>query len=92
VRLVQFLRNTGGRGVGVVQENGDLVLVDRFPSVYEMAMASVQSGTTLASMTEANLSSERLDYDAIVKERRLLPPLDHPDRPAAWCLSRDSLI
>lgn len=84
MRLVQFLRNTGGRGVGVVQENGDLVLVDRFPSVYEMALASVQSRTTLASVTEANLSGERLDYDAIVKERRLLPPLDHPD--PARCL------
>lgn len=84
MRLVQFLRDNGSRGVGLVENRGELLLVGRFPTVYELALASIRSGSTLASVTEKNLSGERLDYEAIVTERRLLPPLDHPD--PAHCL------
>jgi hypothetical protein len=90
VRLVQFFRENGARCVGMVAEDGHLLPVNRFASVYEMALASIRNGVTLASVTEGNLSGERLDYDAAVKERRLLPPLDHPD-PARCIVSLTGL-
>jgi len=55
-----------------------------------MARAALQSGTTLAALTEAHLSDERVDYDAVVAERRLLSPLDHPD-PARCIVSLTGL-
>jgi len=90
VRLIQFFNEDDGRGVGRVEENGQLFRVGRFTSVYEMALASIRSGATLASTAEANLSGEPLDYDALIRERRLLPPLDHPD-PARCVVSLTGL-
>ena len=84
VRLVQFVDEQGARRVGVAEGSSHLRLVDRFASVYELVQSSIRSGQSLGALTQANLSAERVDYERVVAERRLLPPLDHPD--PARCL------
>jgi len=84
VRLVQFIDDHDARRVGVAEGGEHLRLIARFASVYELAQAGIRNGQTLAALAEANLSPERLDYESVVVERRLLPPLDHPD--PARCL------
>jgi hypothetical protein len=90
VRLIQFFKEDGGRAVGRVEKNGQLLQVGRFTSVYEMALASIRNGVTLASTAGASLSGEPVDYDVLIRERRLLPPLDHPD-PARCVVSLTGL-
>lgn len=79
VRLIQFLDTDGGRRVGIAEERDRVRLVGRFASVYELAQASLRNKVSLSATLEASLSEKRVDYDAIAAERRLLPPLDHPD-------------
>jgi hypothetical protein len=89
MRLVQFIDERGARRIGV-PEQGRLLLIERFSSVYELAQASIREGANLSAMVEAHLSGGRADYDAVIDSRRLLPPLDHPD-PARCVVSLTGL-
>ncbi|MFO7649680.1 AraD1 family protein [Halomonas campaniensis] len=53
-------------------------------STYQLARRAIASGQPLAAVVEAALTDTRLDYQSLVDERRLLPPLTHPD--PAHCL------
>ncbi|MCA9952608.1 MAG: hypothetical protein KDE48_23325 [Anaerolineales bacterium] len=93
MRLVQFLAEDGQRCVGVVAEDEvGLQIVTGFDSVYALALAADRAQTDLASLVQANLGGDavtstgsvQVDYEAIIQQKRLLPPLDHPD--PAHCL------
>ena len=85
MRLVQFQTEDGRRRVGRVSEDGGELLVLRdTESVYALARDAIVQGPDLFRLVEARLSGETADYDALVAEKRLLPPLDHPD--PARCL------
>ena len=85
IRLVQFFESTGDRAVAVIDEKvGVLRLIDGYASVYELALAAIRAQETLASFVQSRLSRTSVDYDGVIAEQRLLPPLDHPD--PARCL------
>ena len=85
MRLVQFLDEDGQRRVAVVAEDElTLHIVTGFDSVYALALAADRVQTDLASLVQANLGGETVDYEPIIQQKRLLPPLDHPD--PAHCL------
>lgn len=85
MRLVQFWAEDGQRRVGVVAEDGlVLQIVTGFDSVYVLALAADQARSDLASLVQANLGGDTAVYASIIQEKRLLPPLDHPD--PAHCL------
>jgi hypothetical protein len=88
MRLVQFVQNN--RHVGLVEGSEHLRVIRGFSSVYEVAMSALRMGTGIVPLVESNLSNERVDYGTIVRERRLLPPLDHPD-PARCIVSLTGL-
>lgn len=80
MRLVQFLDQAGKHKVGVVSASGSsLSVVSEVHSVYRLALDAARKSETLAQHVQSLLSSEAVDYDAIIAERRLLPPLSHPD-------------
>jgi hypothetical protein len=77
MRLVQFFSGDS-RHVGVV--DGDQIkIVSDAPSVLELALRADIRGESLATIVEEKLSDETVSYDELIAEKRLLPPLDHPD-------------
>lgn len=80
MRLVQFKSDDGSRRVGLVQEDGATLRVLRdTPSVYDLALEAHRLGRTLAHLVEGRSSDQVIDYSHVMAERRILPPLDHPD-------------
>jgi hypothetical protein len=80
MRLVQFLDQAGKQKVGVVAASeNSLTVVSEVHSVYRLALDAARKSESLAQHVSQLLSSESVDYDAIVAEKRLLPPLTHPD-------------
>lgn len=80
MRLVQFLSADGARHVGMVQSDGaTLRLLNDTSSVRGLALDAHRRGAKLAALAEQRLGKRVVDYERIVAERRLLPPLDHPD-------------
>src|SRR3546814_2730008 len=49
-----------------------------------LALLALQQGQSLVLAAEERVGAASEDYDGVVAERRLLPPLDHPD--PAHCL------
>jgi hypothetical protein len=85
MRLIQFLSEDGQRQVAKVEADGNLLrILVNTDRVYNLALEAHCAGKTLKETVNSRLSDERVDYDPIIAERRLLPPLDHPD--PAHCL------
>ena len=84
MRLVQFFEHNGKRRVGVPLEDGSLHLLKDVERVIELALIATRTDVALEAVVRAHLSETFADYDQIVREGRLLPPVDHSD--AARCL------
>ncbi len=78
MNLVQFRTTHGGRAVALV-EGSSLRVVDRATTVYGLALAAVAAGESLEKLVNERLGDEHEDYEAIIADKRLLTPLDHPD-------------
>ena len=85
MRLVQYRESTGARGVAADDGSGagfqTLVGVG---SVYELAWSAILAGQTLEKCIGTKAHGEALDYDAVITQGRLLPPLDHPEPARFW--------
>lgn len=90
MRLVQFLTTGGKRRVALVRDTATLQVLQDTSAVRDLALEAHRTGQSLAAAAEARLSEETADYEAVVAENRLLPPLDHPD-PAHCILSGTGL-
>ncbi|MEZ4726756.1 MAG: AraD1 family protein [Caldilineaceae bacterium] len=90
MRLVQFLTTGGERRVALVRDTATLQVLQNTSAVRDLALEAHRAGQPLAAAVEARLSEETADYEAVVAENRLLPPLDHPD-PAHCILSGTGL-
>jgi len=76
--LIQYTTPAGERRVGIL--DGDAVTpLTGYASTLELARAAIARGTGLAALADANAGAAAESYEAIARERRLLPPLDHPD-------------
>lgn len=80
-RLVQLIHSEKGRKIALVAEPM-LVLINGFSSIYELALAAIDSGSSIHTILDQHISDDRLDYDAIYEgksEWKLLPAFDNPD-------------
>src|SRR5450830_1725653 len=86
VRLIQFEDRQGGRKVGIV--NGKAInVVYQVSTMRELALLAIAEGNSLerqAQLLNSNSQDSQEDYAAILKENRILAPLDHED--PAHCL------
>ncbi|MFJ7882967.1 AraD1 family protein [Pseudomonas sp. NPDC096917] len=89
MRLVQFELNNGERRVGLVQA-GQVREVQGATSVRDLALAAIEAATDLAQQVQAQGLGETHDYQTLLSELRILPPLDHPD-PAHMLISGTGL-
>ena len=90
MRLVQFLTPDGERHVALVRDHDTLQLLQNTRYVRDLVLEAHRAGQSLSAAVEARLSAETVSYDQAVAEKRLLPPLDHPD-PAHCILSGTGL-
>lgn len=80
MRLIQLLGDCGNTRIGVIDADTQRVRrVAGFDTVYALAGAAVRAGETLESLVSRSLGDDSLDYPALLQERRVLPPLQHPD-------------
>jgi hypothetical protein len=85
MRLLQFIDEDGKRRVAKVDADGrHLLVLANTERVVDLALAAGRTGRTLEALVTARLNGKVADYDAVIADRRLLPPLDHPD--PAHCL------
>jgi hypothetical protein len=91
IRLIQLFDDAGDRRVALVGEAaGQAGLIAGYARVYDLALAAIRAGMPLEAFVQARLSQHEIDYDRLIAERRLLPPLDHPD-PARCVVSLTGL-
>jgi hypothetical protein len=80
MRLIQFLDAQGRPRVGRVNDAGTGVgAVIGYTSTYELAVAAIAKGETLAGVLASARFESDEDYAALLASARLLPPLTHPD-------------
>jgi len=83
MRLVQFETIEGARRVAVA-EGGTLRVIEGATRAYDLALEAARAGAALADLVAGRLGDDAVDYDAVARAGRLLPPIDHPD--PAHCL------
>lgn len=83
MRLVQFEDAGGGRAVGIV-DGSTIRRVAGARSTREIALAAIAEGISLSAKVEALGTDGSVNYDQLIAEQRILPPLDHDD--PAHCL------
>ena len=79
MRLVQFTDRSGARRVAVSDDGKTLRLLTGVTRTYDLALTAARANTSLESATKAKIGAETASYEEVVNEKRLLPPLDHPD-------------
>ncbi len=81
MRLIQC-EHQGQVHAARVDSDREVRLLDA--DTYTLARRAIAAGQSLADAVEAAQTETRLDYQRLVDEKRLLPPLTHPD--PAHCL------
>jgi hypothetical protein len=92
-RIVQISHQSEGRKVAVVAEPF-LVLLNNIASVYHLALQAIDSGESIHTLIESNLSQDKIEYDAVYKrtsEWKLLPSFDNPETPSNCIVSGTGL-
>lgn len=83
MRLIQYLDRDQLR-VAVVESSEAVRPIDIDGGSYALARIAIDAGQPLTQVVEARLGETLVDYQTLVDEQRLLPPLTHPD--PAHCL------
>lgn len=83
MRLIQC-EHEGRLRAALVEGSNAVRLIETDGGVYALARIAIDSGQPLSSVVEMHLENARLDYQQLIDERRILPPLTHPD--PAHCL------
>jgi hypothetical protein len=78
VRLIQLRSADGARIVAAADDTGDAWQIDGVASTYDLALAAIDSESTLAAAARQRAGG-RVDLDRACGEQRILAPIDHPD-------------
>ena len=89
-RLVQYVTASGQRRVGVVADRDRIDELAGVASILELAHEADTTGRALVDLVAGCDRAAAVDYQALVDERRLLPPIDHAD-PAHLVISGTGL-
>ena len=82
MRLIQFINSDKKRKTGIVEN--DTINVLTVPSIYELFQYAERRNISISNAAVEMKSNEYEDYNALVEEKRLLLPLDHPDPYHTW--------
>ena len=84
MRLIQFKDRTGTRRVALSDDGDAVRVLDGAQRVRDLALEAAQTGRPLAVLAASRVGAGTERWADLVAERRLLPPIDHPD--PAHCL------
>jgi hypothetical protein len=85
MNLLQFLDENNSTCVGLVnQDRQTITPLTTATSVYALALRAHRVGVKLSEAVAAELGEEKIDYENLFVNHRVLPPLHHPD--PAHCL------
>ncbi|GLQ77707.1 fumarylacetoacetate hydrolase [Mesorhizobium huakuii] len=91
MRLVQYRMPDGSRRVGRVSADGNhLHPLDKTSSVLELAEAAIAEDMSIASLVEKRTGAATIDYDELLRDGRVLAPVDHPE-PARFLVTGTGL-
>ncbi len=93
MRIVQLIDTQQQRSLALVDEP-DLILINKFESVYSLAVAAIDQGKILRELIQENLSENRLPYEAIYEGKtawQILLAVDHPVDPRLCLVSGTGL-
>ena len=79
MRLVQFTDRSGARRVAASDDGKTLRVLAGVACTYDLALAAARTNTSLEALARTKIGVETVSYDEVINEKRLLPPLDHPD-------------
>ncbi len=79
MRLVQFTDRSGARRVAASDDGKTLRVLAGVACTYDLALAAARTNTSLEALARTRIGVETVSYDEVINEKRLLPPLDHPD-------------
>ncbi len=79
MRLIQFIDAQEERRVGVVRSVVVVAPLQGPQTLYNLARQAIDQGTDLKTLIDALPTAPALDYETLIRERRILPPVDHPD-------------
>ncbi|MGC9467472.1 MAG: AraD1 family protein [Anaerolineae bacterium] len=79
MRILQFRNLEGARRVGIVQNADTINVLAGEHSVYDLALEAIRLGRSMTHVLSEKTADRRVDYAELIAERRILPPLDHPD-------------
>jgi len=79
MRLIQYVGSDGARAVAAVTDDSALRTVRGATSVRDLALEAHRGKRSLVATVEAHGLGDAVDYDRLIKEKRLLLPLDHPE-------------
>lgn len=83
MRIIQFVTKQNQRVVGLI-ENDRVNMLKNVISTYDLFHLSAKDETTLQEKIKHLTSNQYEDYGAIIKEKRILVPVDHPDPYHTW--------
>ena len=78
MNLVQFLDQKAKRRVGLVI-GASIIVVKKAQTTLDLAQLALADGKKLAAMASSLAGTTTEDYATVLKEKRLLNPVDHPD-------------
>lgn len=78
MRLVQLMHKDVVRVAQVVDAD-TLELIETRGGMYALAQAAIAQKIGLRTLVERSEKGERISYQEVIDQRRLLPPLTHPD-------------
>ena len=78
MHIVQFCDEGGKRRVGIV-DGARIVPLSKVARTLELAKHALKSGEKLSQAARKLAGSKSVDYAGLLKERRILAPVDHPD-------------
>jgi hypothetical protein len=78
--FVQYRPEAESRALAVVVDDHPPRRVAEFQTAYDLAMSVEKRGIGMAEAVAALDLQDVVDIDAAMREGRLLPPIDHPDR------------
>jgi len=77
--LIQCKDQRGNRCVGRLEQNGKVRPVSGAESTYKLAVEAIARGCGLKELVDERLHGAEQDYDQLLADGSILPPLDHPD-------------